>query len=178
MSGTKNAAIRRSERVLALVADAQSVLKCLRPSADECRGRYADGTPQYLQVLDAENALSRIRDLLFTPKRRRIRALEPAGEQIRMNVTGHMSPKSLKENIPTDDPIEAVEKFREKYPDAIIDTVDGVAIRNICDTCNMPIFVGDLNHGKGSYDTYEYDGDLNTYRCGECVEKLRKGEDL
>ena len=168
----RNAAVKRGGRVLALVDEAVSKLRCLRPPADECRGRYEDGTPQYLQVLHAEIALSRVRDLLLTPKRRRLRPLETTGEQYRMIVTGHMPPKAIEENVPTDDPIEAVEKFQESHPDAIIDSVGDAAIRSVCSTCSAPIFATD------GEDDYKYDAETKTYRCAECVSRLAKGEEL
>jgi len=168
----RNAAIRRAERVLALVKKAQEVLTALRPPASDCRGRYADGTPQYLQVLDADASLSRIRDLLLTPKRRRIRALETAGEQFRMIVTGHQPPKAIKEDFATDDVTEAVERFVAKHPDAVIDTVADAAIRSICTPCGAPIFV------ETGEEQHEYDVETNTYRCAECVQRQQQGEEL
>jgi hypothetical protein len=87
-----------------------------------------------------------------------------------MMVKGHMPPQALAENFPTDDPTEAVEKFVEEHPGAVIDTVGDKPIRNICSLCKAPIFVED------SADSYAYDADTKTYRCGECVH-LKEGED-
>jgi hypothetical protein len=89
-----------------------------------------------------------------------------------MIVTGHFPPKALEENIATDDPTEAVEKFQEKHPDAVIDSVGEMAIRSVCISCKAPIFAG------AGEDEYTYDAETKTYRCGECVARLAKGEDL
>ena len=72
----RQAAVKRAARVLQLVEHAELMLTCLNPRPDLCQGRRSDGRPQFRQVMAAEEDLARIRELLQTPVRSRIRKLE------------------------------------------------------------------------------------------------------
>ena len=79
-----------------------------------------------------------------------------------MLVQGTIPIKSVTTNIGTTDATTAVKMFLQEYPEASVESIDGVFVRGVC-KCGAPIYQQDT--------FYIHDPETGAYQCGECNQK-------
>jgi hypothetical protein len=76
-------------------------------------------------------------------------------------VIGHLPLTPLEEQIDTNDRREAVKQFKNKYPHVVVELIDGVVVRGVCQRCEMPVMEDDTG--------YVYNEDDRSFLCPSCA---------
>ena len=87
-----------------------------------------------------------------------------------MHITGIIPQTSVDLDTTCSDRREAVRELKKKYPQALVESIDGVFVRGLCEGCETPVMEDDEKFGYSQEDS--------VYLCPSCMANPKPVEDL
>ena len=79
-----------------------------------------------------------------------------------MKIVGHIPQTNVEEDVEAEDATEAVRKFKELHPHALVELIDEEVVVGFCEGCERPIM-------ESEEGTFTYNSEDSVYLCQGCT---------